>query len=130
MPKRLITAFAFAGLLTGAAYAGPVQGVWGGDRAILTFLSTGAHLQLDCAAGDIGSPVSIDEFGRFSARGHFQLFEAGPQRADDLSPAPRAEYVGKVNGETLTLTVKTEGDPIGHSFSLKRGVRPKLVRCL
>ena len=96
----------------------------------MTFQSDGAHLQLDCAAGDIGSPVATDEFGQFAARGHFQIFSAGPQRADDPSSAPRAEYVGKVNGDTLTLTVKTAGDPVARTYSLKHGVRPKLVRCL
>ncbi|MDB5424031.1 MAG: hypothetical protein JWQ29_1447 [Phenylobacterium sp.] len=120
-------------LLTAAcatAQAATPSGVWGGDRLVATFSETGARLQADCGQGEIAAPVRPDRSGRFTGSGTFETFTGGPQLVEGPAPASAARFSGRVRGDTLSLTIRTAADPAPRRYTLTRGVRPKLVRCL
>ncbi len=123
---------AAAVVLIGAspASAAVLTGVWGGDQAILTVGEDGASLKTGCAEGHIPGPVRIDRRGRIAARGTFQSFTPGPQRADEEPGALAAAFTGRLRGQTLSLTVRAAAERTAHSFTLRRDAHPKLIRCL
>ena len=112
-----------------AAHAGSreLTGVWGGDRTVVTFSKTGAAVQSDCSQGDIAGPLRLNTAGKFKAKGTYQAFSGGPQRADE--PIPTALFSGHVSGKTMVLTIKPQGGD-AHAVTLYEGVIPKLIRCL
>lgn len=128
----LITAAALSGaptpsdLLTGD----PLAGGWGGDGVILTVRSDGARLQADCARGNMDGAIKVDSEGRFAAKGRFEQYSGGPQRADEPASPPLATYEGRIVGDILTLKVKAGSNPVARTYTLRRGAHPKLMRCL
>jgi hypothetical protein len=106
-----------------------LAGVWGGDRTVLTFGVTGATIQSDCAQGAITGPILLAADGHFRASGTFENQGPGPQEAD-RAVLPAASFTGQVDGDTMVLTVHESGGRAPMRLTLRRGVRPKLVRCL
>lgn len=129
MLKRL-TAIALLAL-PGCATSQPaaLTGVWGGDRMLATFTDAGAQLQADCAEGMIAGAVRADPAGRFSSAGTFLVFHGGPQLVEEDARPPAARFNGQVHGETLVLTIRGSAGAAPQTFTLVRGIRPKLVRC-
>jgi hypothetical protein len=129
MSKSALVVLAAAVAIAGMAQAAPapLTGVWGGDQTILTLRANGGSLESSCAQGQIKGPVVLDDKGQFAAEGSFQTFRGGPQREDETG-APRAAFTGKVDGDTLVLTIQGDGPP--RRFSLTRDARPRLLRCL
>jgi hypothetical protein len=114
------------------AHSGALTGVWGGDRLVATFTEAGATLQADCADGAIAGPVHTDSSGRFSAAGAYHVLHGGPQLVEEDAhvPAPAGvRFEGRLRGDTLVLTIRASVDAAPQTFTLVRGVRPKLVRC-
>ena len=119
-------------LLPAGAAASPsgLSGVWGGDDMVATFSKVGARLEAGCAQGEISGPVRLNKSGRFAQGGVFQVFHGGPQRADEDAAAPNARFAGQVRSGILELDIVVQDDPTPRHYVLRRGVRPKLVRCL
>ena len=102
---------------------------WGGEHLMLTISASGAALEFDCAAGQIGQPIAVDKNGNFDMAGTFTPQHGGPIRKDESAPAQPARYSGHVARDTMTLNVVRDQQEIG-KFTLTRGARPKLTRCL
>lgn len=120
----------FAMSLAAAAAPGPLDGPWGGDRLQLVVDATGARVEMDCASGRIAGPITLSPSGAFAASGSFEQHQGGPQRADGPAAAADARYSGEVKGDFMTLAIQRKGAAAAEVFSLRRGVRVKLVRCL
>ncbi len=109
---------------------GPLpEGAWGGAHAALTVTAKGGELEFDCAHGALDAPIAPDAAGRFEARGVYVPERAGPVRADDLV-GKKARYVGRISGDTMTLSISVEGSDaeIG-PYALERGKLPRIVKC-
>ncbi|MGQ0533265.1 MAG: hypothetical protein ACT4OF_11335 [Caulobacteraceae bacterium] len=107
----------------------PLTGSWGGEHIGLELSAAGGRLDYDCAAGTIDQPVRPDASGRFTARGTHTPNTGGPERIDVPRPRVEATYTGGVNGDRLTLSVRTPDAELG-PFTLARGAEPMLMRCL
>jgi hypothetical protein len=101
--------------------------VWGGQGAILEVTDAGAEIEFDCAHGRIDGPVPLGANGRFDLPGSFTPQHAGPSRDGDPH-ASGVRYVGVVEGDQLTLTVRKGEETLG-AFVLRRGTRPPLRKC-
>lgn len=115
--------------LTGAAQP-PLTGEWAGDRARLTLSATGGTIDYDCGSGTINGPLRLDARNQFKAGGLFEEYAPGPASADAPRHARPTVYRGTVDGDTLTLAVRTAGSASPRTFHLVRGKRIKLIRCL
>ncbi len=116
-----------------AAHAGhpaALDGIWGGIQIVLTMAPSGGHLQMACAEGSIIGPIKMRRDGSFSAKGSYQEFGGGPQRADDSAPAPKARFSGTVHDGAMTLTILPAGSKAPQTHQLRKGARSKLIRCL
>jgi hypothetical protein len=119
-------------------------GQWGGPHVRLDVTEKGATAEFDCAHGTIDERVVPGAGGSFSARGTFVGEHGGPSRdtnAVDESGRPAApgkrangqaaRYGGRVEGDTLTLTVTlTDSGQVVGTFKLKRGSAGRLSKCL
>ena len=135
----LLTATSFgasSGASSGAAAQGgtlmgeTLVGEWGGEGLVATFTAQGATFEAGCAQGAVASPVRPDAVGRFTAGGRFEIEHPGPQSADEDGRGVEAVYSGRVSGDALTLSIRPGGGGAPQTYHLRRGVRPKLVRCL
>jgi len=106
-----------------------IPGVWGGDHIRMVVGRDDARLEYDCATGTIDQPIILDASGKFIAKGSHTPEHGGPRR-NQQAAVPRARYVGRVIGDTMTLTVTLEagGQRVG-VFRLKRGNDPLLTKC-
>jgi hypothetical protein len=128
----------FAGLLcallacsSGAGAVGTTKvapGTWGGEHLILEVTAQGAQFEFDCAQGRLDGPLVVDARGALDQKGTFTPEHGGPVRRDEETPKSDARYAGRIDGDTMTLTVSRAGAEVG-SFSLKRGARPPLRKC-
>jgi hypothetical protein len=89
----------------------------------------GARLEYDCATSTIDEPIVLDTRGRFRAKGSYTPERGGPRR-EGPAAAARARYGGRVEGETmkLTVTLEVDNEPVG-TFTLKRGDDVLLTKC-
>jgi hypothetical protein len=132
----MLSGFLLAVICIGCAGASPARerpltGSWGGQHIGLELTAQGGRIEYDCAHGTIDGPVVPDREGRFEALGTHTAEHGGPVREGEEEPGEPARYVGKVAGETMTLTVilSGSGDEAG-TFTLTRGASPRLVKCL
>jgi hypothetical protein len=103
-------------------------GLWGGEHVRMIVSSSGALLEYDCAHGKIDQPIILDVRGGFNVHGSYVPEHGGPRRDEDA--VTRAQYIGRVSGDTMRLTVRVEHNkkPAG-VFSLTRGDDPLLAKC-
>jgi len=85
----------------------PVVGEWNGLRA----------------------PVEPDNAGQFTVAGVHFRDHGGPVRIGEVPDSMPAQYVGKVQGDQLTLRVIVGTETLG-PFTLKRGGASRLLKCL
>lgn len=114
---------------TAAVAADPLTGQFGGDDVRLTLDAAGGRVETGCAAGLLDGPIHTDAQGQFTARGSFEAYQPGPQRADVAPGARQARYSGVVRGSDVELTIAVAGKP-PLAFRLTRDRRTKLIRCL
>lgn len=126
-PKHALLALC-AMILSGASQPS-LTGEWGGDRARLTLSASGGKIDYDCGSGTINGPLWLDAKNQFKAGGMFEEFVPGPTPADASRKARPTVYRGTVEGDALTLTVRTAGSSEPRTFHLVRGKQIKLIRC-
>lgn len=107
-----------------------VTGMWGGQHVRLVVEGDGATLEFDCARGAINAPFVTDAEGRFDLPGTLTRESGGPIRIG-MEPKPQpARYSGRVEGATMTLTLKLKGDAQPpESYTLARGSEGHIVKC-
>jgi hypothetical protein len=105
-------------------------GVWGGDHLAMTVTEAGAHLEFDCASGDITVPLTSDKTGRLEVDGVFVREHGGPIRSDEVPDRQPARYSGHLEGQTMTLevTLTNSNESIG-SFAVRLGAEPRVRKC-
>jgi hypothetical protein len=104
-------------------------GRWGGNHISLEVSETETTLEFDCANGTISKPITLDENGRFSLPGKYVREGPGPVRQGDAQDSD-AEYSGRLNAGTLTITVHIAGAPDIGPFSLTEGRQGKITKCM
>lgn len=127
-----IAGIALTGVTAMASLPSPtaLNGEWAGDRMQLTFTPNGARIEMDCASGAINGPIALGRNGEFAARGQFERHHGGPQRANEFAKPSKARFSGKVTGDVMTLSILDKGARVPHAYTLRKGARLKLVRCL
>lgn len=106
------------------------EGLWGGARLRLSVDGEGAQLDFDCAHGAISVPFRIDAEGRFDLPGTYTREGPGPIRIGRTPTARPARYAGRVEGTSMTLSVRLEGaDKPLAEFKLTRGAEGRIVKC-
>lgn len=104
-------------------------GTWGGDSAGVIVTDTLSHVHVGCTYGDMGR-VTLDADGRFAVAGSY-LLRAYPIA---IGPTMPAQFVGRVSGSILTLTV-TVSDTIARTVvvrgpvSVRFGIEPRMQNC-
>jgi hypothetical protein len=119
------------GRMSERAKAGGVrEGVWGGDHVRLSVREGGARVEFDCAHGEVGAQFALDAEGRFDLPGTYTREGPGPIRIGREPSARPARYAGRVEGQTMTLSVKLEGaDGQPTTYTLTRGSQGRLWKC-
>jgi hypothetical protein len=117
-------------VVTMASAAEALTGPYGGDRVNATFTASGARLDFDCAAAEIDGAVHPGSDGRFVARGRYLADHPGPIDGDAAARAVSAVFEGRLEGDTLQLKLLVHGRADAAVYTLVRGRRVKLVRCL
>lgn len=104
-------------------------GTWGGQGVGMEVSETGATFDFDCAHGSIEAPLRLDEAGRFELAGTYVPEDPGPTRCSEAR-GKSARYAGKLDGDTVTLTITLAGSDkeIG-TFALVRGRLPHIRKC-
>jgi hypothetical protein len=107
-----------------------LTGNWGGNQIMLAMTDTGGRLDLACATAMIDAPVRPDATGKFSATARYEAFTGGPTRADEPPATTPVHVMGHVEGDTLRLSMHREGAAAPEVYTLERGRRVKLIRCM
>jgi len=135
MMRSALTFVGVLALAIGCAVASPARqraltGSFGGRHIGLELSAKGGRVEYDCAHGTIEGPVVPDRQGRFEAAGTHVAEHGGPVR-DGEEEARAVRYRGETSGGTLTLrvTLVDSREEIG-TFTLVRGVTPRLTKCL
>jgi hypothetical protein len=89
------------------------SGTWGGPNAGVIVNDTIAHVHIGCTYGDVNGRVPLSSNGAFTRTGSF-LLRAYPVA---VGPTMPALFEGRVDGNTLTLTV-TVTDTVQHKNTL------------
>jgi len=130
----LIAVFALSGvLLQAGTRAAPgasavATGAWGGEHIVLQVSEKGADVEFDCAHGQVTQLITLDKQGDFDVAGTFTPEHGGPVRRDENPQPASARYFGRVEGDTMSLTVTLGKEKVG-DFTLTRGARPNLTKC-
>ena len=106
-------------------------GVWGGEHIRVQVTESGASIEYDCAHGTMDQPLTLDSQGRFEVKGTHVRERGGPVRRDDKPDSHPARYTGRVEGQTMTLTVTLTDaqDAAGNTYTLTRGDEGHLFKC-
>jgi hypothetical protein len=87
----------------------------------------GAMIREPC--GEIAlDAIRPDAGGRFSAPGRMTTYTPGPQRADDAPSTTPVAVTGRIEGETMMLSIAQPGAPV-RELTLHKGRRAKVIRC-
>ena len=124
----LVLAVVAAGCGTPSTPSPMPMGLWGGDHIALTVEDKSAHVELDCAHGDI--PIRLPE-APFTVAGTFVRERGGPIRVDETADSRPAMYVASMSGSVMTLTIRlTDSGELVGTFTLTRGSSGRVVKCL
>jgi hypothetical protein len=124
----LVLAVVVAGCGTPSTPSLMPTGLWGGDHIALTVDDRSAHVELDCAHGDI--PTRLPD-APFTVAGTFVRERGGPIRVDEAADSHPAMYVASMTGSVMTLTIRlTDSSELVGTFTLTRGASGRVVKCL
>jgi hypothetical protein len=105
-------------------------GLWGGAHVSLDVTPDGARLEFDCAHGTISEPITLAADNTFAVSGVYVPERGGPVRVDEAPVNRQARYTGRVEGETMTLTVtRTDQQQAVGTYTLGLGQSPKVFKC-
>lgn len=106
-------------------------GSWGGMHVGMEVDANGAQLDFDCAHATITQPLKLDTNGNFDAEGLYVRERGGPVHSNDDQSGQPAHFKGRLNGNSLTLTILIEGaaEPIG-PFTLEFGKYARVFKCM
>lgn len=109
---------------------GAKAGTWGGEHIRLEVTEQGGLVEYDCAHGTIDQKIIPDARGNFKLRGTHVRERGGPVRKDEAEDLHPALFEGRIQGDTMKLTV-TEGDTgeLVGEFTLVLGRQPHVVKC-
>src|SRR5205085_12393496 len=99
MTRRWI---AVALLTSGSMTVGPSAdtrlpaGTWGGTHAEVEVTTSGAHLEFDCASGDISQVMTTGDEGRLGVEGGLVRERPGPIRVGEQPARLRARRAGEL----------------------------------
>lgn len=126
----LLVAGACASPMTGPSDSRVATGTWGGPHIGLSVTDAGAHIEFDCAYGDIARPLTVDDRGTLVVDGVFVREHGGPVREGEEGDKRPARYSGRIDGTTMTLDVilKDANEKIG-TFTLQHGAAPGVRKC-
>src|SRR5258706_2743176 len=83
-----------------------ITGVWGGEHIRLEVTEAGATVEYDCAHANISQKIAVDRRGRFVVTGSYVAEHGGPVRESDQSRSEAVQFVGKISGKKLQLSVR------------------------
>lgn len=105
-------------------------GKWGGDHIGMQVSERGAEIEYDCAHGSIDVPLTLDKNGNFDLTGRHVREGPGPIRLGKIPTSRPARYVGRVRGQSMTLTVTlTDSKQDAGTFKLTFGREPRIRKC-
>jgi hypothetical protein len=105
------------------------RGEWGGVHVSMNVGEKSATIEYDCAKGVIEGPLAVNDAGEFNLRGSFTSERGGPVRADETPREQGAAYSGTIKDNTMTLTLKIDGEDDSETFTLEKGKTGKLMKC-
>jgi hypothetical protein len=106
-------------------------GPWGALGIAMEVTESGARIEFDCAHGTISESILLDSEGRFDVKGLIFREHGGPIREGEESKGEPVRYVGQVTGDTIMLTIKSEGsDTAIGSYKLVHGKAGRIRKCL
>lgn len=107
-----------------------LNGSWAGNQMIINVTDDGATLDFVCANGFIKEPLVLDSGGRLDVAGVYVQERVGPVRLGE-DGSQSARYTGKVDGQTLTLSIKLNesGETIG-PLTFNFGKKTRIVKCM
>lgn len=126
---RILSLGLAAALGCSSSAAPEAVGSWGGPVVSLTLARAGGALTYQCGTGTIDSTWTLDSDGRFIGTGQ-HYFGGGPAPSGGRPPRA-ARYAGRIDGNSLTLTVTLEGpaETLGR-YALVRGGSEVRELCL
>jgi hypothetical protein len=105
-------------------------GKWGGAEIRVTVKQSVTDIEFSCADGSIPRRLTMDKDGAFRIAGTYTGRSHGPIRLNSPPKAESVNYVGKIKGNRMSLTLDfANGDDRDLSFSLEKGADGRLVRC-
>ena len=105
--------------------------MWGGDHIAMTVTDTGAHVEFDCAHGEISGSQTLNARNEFNVIGTFVREHGGPIRVGEAPDSHPAAYVGIVTSTSMVLTVRlTDTNDVIGTFTLLRDSTGRVVKCL
>jgi hypothetical protein len=104
-------------------------GRWGGTQGNLTVGEASTRIDLGCGEAVIDGSLRVDETGHFKASGHVETYQPGPQRTDRPPTLKDAVFEGRIDGDSMELSMQVAGEPAPRLFQLKRGGQAKVIRC-
>lgn len=103
------------------------EGPWGGEHVALLVAAEGAVVDLDCAHGQITTPLRLDAEGGFNLPGYY-VRDVGP--AEDPENRRPATYSGTYDGRRLTLSFRVlDGGEADGPFTAFPGAPAQLQEC-
>ena len=105
-------------------------GTWSGEHVALTVTAAGAHVEFDCASGDISQPLMVDPDNRLAVEGVFVQEHGGPVRLGEEPERIPARYSGRLSGQTLAfdVTLIESNETVG-TFTVVHGATPRVRKC-
>lgn len=105
----------------------PLTGRWGGDQVRLDASAAGAKLQIGCHLATVESPVTPDAAGAFTLAVTFVPFRGVHIEGDETHP--KSTVNGRVEKDTLRLTIEPPVADTAGTLTLTRGGPAKLPNC-
>jgi hypothetical protein len=107
-------------------------GKWGGRGARLELTAKGGTVELDCAHGTLDAPLTLNAEGAFDVKGSLVLERPGPVFEGVSDKGVPVRYKGKLEGETLSLTIVRDTAAAQELSRVKAtlGGEARLTKCL
>lgn len=105
-------------------------GLWGGEHISMEVSARRTTIEYDCAHATIDQRITLDRRGQFNVSGKQVQEQGGPVRQNELLNSYPAQFMGRVSGTRMDLTVKRpdNGELIG-TFTLVYGRPASLKKC-